>query len=121
MATEVKTSGIDGTYGSDQQKKNDRLGITDSSNAHSNTNRDLSDRASDMADDVSHKAKQTGDTLKEKASDIGHSMQESGHHLAEKTKTSHKAICDFTKENPTVAVLMAFGLGAIISRILPGR
>lgn len=113
MATEVKTAGIDNTYRSDQKTSDRTSGPI--------ARRDLADKASDMADDVAHKAKEAGEKLIDKASDVGHSMQETGHNIAEKTRHTHQVICDFTRENPTAAVLMAFGLGAILARILPGR
>lgn len=121
MATEVRTSGIDGGYRSEPQKAGDRTGMTDSANSGSSTRRDFADKASDVGDDIAHKAKQAGDTLRDKASDVGHSMQEAGHNIAGRAKHTHQAICSFAKENPTAAVLMAFGLGAMLARILPGR
>ena len=121
MTTEVKAAGMGNTYRSDQQKKNDRVGMDDHASGGSIARRDGSDKATDIAEDVSHKAKEAGETIKDKVSDIGHSLQETGHNLSEKSKHSHKAMCDFTKENPTVAVLIAFGLGTLVSRILPGR
>ncbi len=117
MATEFKTAGIENNYRTDHQKSSDRGGMSDGANAR----RDLADKASDMADGVANKAKEAGDKFMSKASDVGHSMQETGHNIAEKSKSGHRAICAFTKENPTAAVLMAFGLGAILARILPGR
>jgi ElaB/YqjD/DUF883 family membrane-anchored ribosome-binding protein len=117
MATEVKAAGIDNAFRADRQKTSDYTGMTDAATAR----RDLGDKASDMASDVAHKAKEAGDTLMDKASDFGHSMQETGHSLAEKAKHTQNAICDFTRENPTAAVLMAFGVGAVLARILPRR
>lgn len=121
MATEVKAAGTDNTYRSDHLKTNDRTGMADGGAGGSIAKRDIADKASDMADGVAHKAKQAGDTFMDKASDVGHSMQETGHNIVEKTKHTHQVICNFTKDNPTAAVLMAFGLGAILARILPGR
>ena len=106
MASEVKSTGIDSAFRSDHQ----RIG-----------ERDLADRASDKADRMADKAKEAGDTFMDKAGDVKHSVQATGHNIAERTKHTHQAICDFTKENPTSAVLLAFGLGAILARVLPGR
>ncbi len=116
MTTEIKPAGIDSIYRSDQHKSGDR-GLTDGSGGR----RDIADKASDLAGGVAHKAREAGDTFMDKASDVGHSIQETGHNIAEKGKTSYHAVCDFTKANPTAAVLMAFGIGAILARILPGR
>jgi len=121
MANEIKSSGIDNTYRSEHEKRSDSASVVADPTKDSIAKRNFSDSASGMADDVAHKAKEAGDTLKDKASDVGHSLQDTGHNIAEKTKHSHKAICDFTKENPTAAVLMAFGVGAILARVLPGR
>lgn len=119
MATEIKSQGIDSNYRTDQQKSGDRTGLTDSAGSGSSTRRDFADKGSDIADDIAHKAKQAGETLKDKADDFGHSMQETGHNIAEKTKHGHKAVCDFTRDNPTAAILIAFGVGAILARVLP--
>lgn len=117
MATEVKTSGIDNAIRAEHQRINDRAGMA----GGATTVRELGDKASDLANEVAHKARELGDTLIDKASDVGHSMQETGHNIAEKSKHTHQAVCDFTKANPTAAVLMAFGLGAILARLLPRR
>lgn len=100
MASNVKT---DNTYRSDDLKSNDRTGMMDAAANGPCANRDFPDKAFDMAGAV------------------GHSMQETGKYFEEKTKNTYQAICDFTKENPTAAVLVAFGLGTILARILPGR
>lgn len=117
MATEVKAAGIDNAFRTEHQKANDNTGMSGGAGAR----RDFGDKASGLASDVAHKAKDLGDTLMDKASDVGHSMQETGHNIAEKSKHTHQAVCDFTRENPTAAVLMAFGLGAILARLLPRR
>ena len=118
MANEARASGgFDSASRQDQQRSGDRTGTTYGALAR----RDLGDKPSDMADDVSNKAREAGYTLMDRASDVGHSVQEAGHNIAEKSKHTHQAICGFTKENPTAAVLMAFGLGALLARILPGR
>lgn len=110
MATEVKPTTNDSTFRPDHQKTGGRISTMSDANS-----------GSDMASDITHKAKEAGDTIKDKTHDVGHSMQDAGHTISEKYKDTHKAICDFTKENPTSAVLIAFGLGAILARILPGR
>ena len=117
MATEVKSTGIDSAYRAEHQKTSDQSGMSGGASAR----RDFEDKASEMADSAAHKAKEVGNSFMDKASDVGHSMQETGHNIAEKTKHTHRAVCDFTKENPTAAILMAFGLGAILARVLPGR
>ena len=119
MATEVKTAGIGNTSHADYQKSSDRTGVSGVADSGHQDRRDLGDKVSDKADDFAHKAKEAGETMKEKASHVGHSMQEAGHNIAEKSKHGHQAICSFTRENPTAAVLMAFGIGAILARILP--
>lgn len=121
MANEVKAPKIDSSYKSDSQRASDLTGLKDDSGYNPSGDRDLTDRAADKADSFADKAKDAGDSFMDKASDIGHSMQDQGHNIAEKSKKSHQAICKFTKENPTTAVLMAFGLGAILARVLPGR
>ena len=120
MASDVKGTGMENAYRSEHQKSSDRTGLTDGAGGP-NAKRDFGDKASDMADDVAHKARQAGGKLQNKASNVGDSMQEAGHEFAEKSKHTHEAIVGFTKENPTAAVLLAFGLGAILARILPGR
>lgn len=112
MTTEVKTARIGSSYHSEYQKASDRAGVTGDAGSGQNTDRGLADNASGMADDVAYKAKKAGDTVKDKAGEVGHD-------IAEKSRHAHHAICDFTKENPSVAVAMAFGLGAVIARVLP--
>lgn len=121
MATEARTSGIDRHSSSENQKPSDRIGMNDGLASNSAVNRDFIDKASGTADEIKHKASDVGQTIMDKASDIGHSIQDTGHNIAEKSKKSHDAICSFTKSNPTAAVLISFGLGALIARILPGR
>lgn len=121
MATEVKSPGIDTSSRSGQQKAGDHTGKTDGADSGPNAWRDLTDKGSDVADDVAHMARQSGDTLKDKADDFGRSLQETGHTIAEQTRDGHEAVCDFTREYPTAAVLMAFGLGVIVAHFLPGR
>lgn len=110
MDSEVKPSGIGNATRSDYQSPGNR-----SSGSHAR--RDLDD----IADDVADKARDAGDTLKDKASDAAHAMQQTGEDLAEKAKHTHRAICDYTKENPTAAMITAIAVGVILSRILPGR
>ncbi len=117
MATEDKAAGIDSAFRTEHQKANDNTGMSGGAGAR----RDFGDKASDLASEVAHKAREAGDSLMDKASDLGHSVQETGHNIAEKSKHTHQAVCDFTKANPTAAVLMAFGLGAILARLLPRR
>ncbi|MCC5785290.1 MAG: hypothetical protein JJU33_01160 [Phycisphaerales bacterium] len=54
-------------------------------------------------------------------SDAARAMEEAGHHISEKATQTHQVICDFTKENPTAALVMAFALGVVLSRFLSGR
>lgn len=126
MATEVKTTGMETATGSNYPRTGERAGMSDVSNTGTSTRRDLGDKADEAAhkareagETLKDKAKDAGETIKDKASEVGHSMQETGHNIAEKSKTSHQAICKFTRENPTAAVLLAFGVGAILARVLP--
>ena len=120
MATDVKSSGMESIHRSGQQS-GERAGINAATHEGSSTRYDLKGNEAGSADSIAGKAKEAGDTLMDNASDDGHSMQETGHNIAEKSKHAHKAICDFTKENPSAAILLAFGLGAILARVLPGR
>lgn len=121
MASETTTPGIDNPFRSEYQKTSERARLSADSTLNPGTKRDLGDKTSDVADDVASKAKDAGDAFIDKAGEVGHSMQETGHNIAEKTKHTHQAIRRFTKENPTAAVLMAFGVGAMLARMLPGR
>lgn len=121
MAGDTMTSGIDSPFRSEHQKTTDRARLSGDSMTNPGVKRDLGEKASDAADDVASKAKDAGDAFIDKAGEVGHSMQETGHDIAEKTKHTHQAIRRFTKENPTAAVLMALGVGAILARMLPGR
>ena len=53
--------------------------------------------------------------------DAAHSMQKDAQGISEKATHTHQVICDFTKENPTAALVMAFALGVVLSRFLSGR
>ncbi|MCC5822624.1 MAG: hypothetical protein LAT64_03520 [Phycisphaerales bacterium] len=114
MANDVKAGGIDTTYRSDYQKRSDRANIAGETGSGRIDIRDDVNKASEMADEIAHKPREACGTFKDKATDVGHAVEG-------KTKRSHRAICDFTKKNPTAAVLTAFGLGAILARVLPGR
>jgi ElaB/YqjD/DUF883 family membrane-anchored ribosome-binding protein len=121
MAIETKATGNESMQRSDHQKTGGHTGFIEDGKTSSVTRRDFGDKVSDLADDVKDKAKEAGDTFMEKAGDVKHSMQDAGHNIAEKSRHTHEAIVHFTRDNPTAAVLMAFGLGAILARILPGR
>ena len=135
MANETKAIGIDSDYRTDQHKTS--IGMPGGASPSSIASRDLHGKASDMADDPTHKswdadddsfmdkakdkAKDAGDAIMHKASDVGYSMKEAGHDIAVKSRHSHQAVCSFARKNPTTAVLLAFGVGAIVARILPRR
>ncbi|TVQ74987.1 MAG: hypothetical protein EA380_11750 [Phycisphaeraceae bacterium] len=72
--------------------------------------KDLGDKASGMIDKVSEKAHSAGDA-----------MMDVGKDVVDHTRDGYTAVCKFTKQNPTAAVLIAFGAGAILARLLPHR
>lgn len=121
MATDYKSAASDSGYRTEAQRTNDRTGMSGQSGDTSVMKRDIGDKATDLANDILHKAKDVGDDIAHKANDAGHAIHDAGQNIARKTKHAHEVVCDFTKENPTAAVLIAFGIGAIIARILPGR
>lgn len=41
--------------------------------------------------------------------------------LANKAADAHEGMCDYVREHPTTSVLIAIGVGAIASRLLPRR
>ncbi|TVQ62436.1 MAG: hypothetical protein EA379_05265 [Phycisphaerales bacterium] len=110
MGIETKSAANDSGYRTDAQRASDRASLSEHGSAASGMKRDFGEKATDVADNLAHHAH-----------DAGHAIQDAGQSIAKKSKHAHGAVCSFTKENPTTAVLIAFGIGAILARILPGR
>lgn len=110
MALDTKPSALDNPYRTDAQKAGDRSSYAEHKSDASGAMKEVGDKASNAMDYAA-----------DKAHTIGESIADGGKHIAERAESAHSAICAYTKSNPTTAVLLAFGLGAILARLLPGR
>jgi len=119
MANDMKTSGIDSSSRTEHQRTMERGSLTDEKGYGQRGSKDLAEKASDAGDKIAEKASDAGETLAEKAKSAGHAVMESGEDFADRAKGVHSTICKFTKDNPTASVLIAFGAGAVLARLLP--
>ncbi len=106
MAMENKTSMTDTAFRS-EQKPGDRHAFTEPRPSDARIHEH---KTSDVIDKVSEKAHSAGETIVDAGKDV-----------VDHTRDGYNAVCKFTKQNPTAAVLLAFGAGAILTRLLPGR
>jgi ElaB/YqjD/DUF883 family membrane-anchored ribosome-binding protein len=103
MALDTKPSALDNPYRTDAQKAGERSSYAEHKSDVSGAMKEVGDKASNAMDYAADKAHTIGETI------------------ADRAEHTHSAICAYTKSNPTTAVLLAFGLGAILARLLPGR
>jgi len=105
MANEIKDAPRESTFRTEQQKLQDRspFGEPKKDGGH-----EYVDKASSVAHD-----------MVDKAHDAGHAVAETGENIAHKFEDAHSQVCGFTKKNPTAALLIAVGVGAILARLLP--
>jgi ElaB/YqjD/DUF883 family membrane-anchored ribosome-binding protein len=105
MANEIKDATRESSFRTDQHKHNDRSPFGE---PKKDTGHEYVDKASNVAHD-----------MVDKAHDASNAVAETGENIAHKFEEGHKKVCSFTRENPTAAVLIAVGVGAIIARLLP--
>ncbi len=78
-------------------------------------------KASGDLGDCGSKVEDAAESLGERAHAAGARISEGGHQLMERSRSAHQAVCEFTTANPTAALLIAIGFGAIFTRFLPRR
>lgn len=107
MSVETKGKPVDHSYRSETNKGVERPAYGSAGDGESFTG-DIGTKIGDLADRTVQKVHHAADA----ANDVGHTAMK-------KAQNGHAAVCDFTKQNPTAALLMAFGVGAILARLLP--
>ncbi len=91
-----------------------------SKNSHA-TVKDITDDVrqlkTDVADTVTHAAEKGIEAVKHGADTAINASKR----VAEKAGEAHESMCEYVKKNPTTSILIALGVGAVLSRILPRR
>jgi ElaB/YqjD/DUF883 family membrane-anchored ribosome-binding protein len=111
MATEIKAStgsSYDSASRTEQQRTRDGSPYIGDREAAQAGGRDLADKAADV-----------GDRMAESARSAGQCVMDAGGGIAERAKGVHSTVCKFTKDNPMSSILIAFGVGAVLARVLP--
>ncbi|MCC6907541.1 MAG: hypothetical protein IT430_06355 [Phycisphaerales bacterium] len=74
----------------------------------------LKDDASRTVSDVAEAGREYARAGRDRAIEAGHKVSETG-------RDSYERFCEYVSENPTTSILIALGVGAVISRLLPHR
>ncbi len=78
---------------------------------------DLATLAGDAKDCAVGVASAGADTARKGAE----SMMNTASDIAERTRSAHDQACGYVRRNPTTAVLLAVGVGAVLGRVLARR
>ncbi len=83
--------------------------------------RDIKNDLSRLKEDASRAASGVAETGREYIRAGRERAMEAGHRISETGRDSYERFCDYVSENPTTSILIALGVGAVISRLLPHR
>ena len=100
-----------------KERDADHATLRDLKNDAAAVKQDLTTLASDAGDCAAGLAASGAQAAKHGAE----SVMSTASDIAERTKGAHSQACDYVRRNPTTAVLLAVGVGAVLGRVLARR